>query len=80
MLEQRRADPLHDAAPDLLVDELWVDHGAAVLDAPVPEQLHETGIPVDFDVARLHAVGEGEGPGARHVVSRRYQLGLESRW
>ena len=34
---------------------------------------------VDLEVARLHAVGEGERPGARHIVARRHQLGLEAR-
>src|SRR5262249_48271958 len=79
MLEQRRANPLHDTAADLLVHEQWIYNGAAVLDAPVPEQLHETRVRVDFNVARLHAVGEGEGPGARHVVARRHELRLKSR-
>ena len=44
MLEQRPADALHHAAADPLVDELRVDHGAAVLHAPVLEQRDEAGL------------------------------------
>src|SRR5262249_37044189 len=75
----RPADPLHHAAANLLVDELRVDDRAAVLHAPVLEQLYDTGVGVDFEVARLHAVGEGERPGARHIVAGRHQLRLEAR-
>ena len=78
MLEQRLADALHHATPDLLVDELRIDHGAAVLHAPVLEQGDEAGLDVDLEVARLDAVGECERPGARHVVARRHQLRLEA--
>ena len=78
VLEQRAADPLHHAAADLLVDQLRIDHGAAVLHAPVLEQRDEAGVGVDLEIARLDAVGEGERPGARHVVARRHQLGLEA--
>src|SRR5262249_55896647 len=63
VLEPRPADPLHHAAANLLVDELRVDDRAAVLHAPVLEQLYDPGVGVDFEVARLHAVGEGERPG-----------------
>ena len=38
VLEQRRAEPLHDAAADLLVDELRVDDGAAILHHPMAQQ------------------------------------------
>ena len=78
VLEQRGADALHHAAAHLLVDQLRIDHGAAVLDAPVLEQLDEAGVGVDLEIARLDAVGEGERPGARHVMARRHQLGLEA--
>ena len=78
VLEQRGADALHHAAADLLVDQLRVDDGAAVLDAPVLQQRHRAGVGVDLEPARLDAVGEGERPGARHVVARRHQLGLEA--
>src|SRR5262249_60877716 len=77
--ERPPADPLHYAAANLLVDELRVDDRAAVLHAPVLEQLYDTGVGVDFEVARLHAVGEGERPGARHIVAGRHQLRLEAR-
>ena len=35
LLEQRRPEALHHAAPDLLVDQLRIDDGAAVLDDPM---------------------------------------------
>src|SRR4029077_14338950 len=35
VLEHHSANTLHDAAADLLVDQLRIDHGAAILDAPV---------------------------------------------
>ena len=35
LLEQRRAEALHHAAPDLLVDQLRIDDGAAILDHPM---------------------------------------------
>ena len=78
VLEQRAADALHDAAAHLLVDQLRIDDGAAVLHAPVLQQLDEAGVGVDLELARLDAVGEGERPGARHIVARRHQLGLEA--
>jgi len=65
LLEQRRADALHHAAANLFIDQLRIDDGAAVLDAPMVDELDEAGVGVDFEVARLNAVGESEGPGAR---------------
>ena len=41
------------------------------------EQLHESGLDVDFDEARLDAVGEGESVLARRVVPRDREFGLE---
>src|SRR5262249_45100738 len=78
MLQQRRADSLDDAAADLLVDELRVDDGAAVLYAPVLQQRDEAGVGVDFEVACLYAVGEGEREGARYIMARGHHLGLEA--
>ena len=78
VLEQRGADPLHHAAADLLVDELRVDHGAAILDHPMAQQLDEPGLGIDFEIGRLDAVGERERVGARHVMAGRHQLGLEA--
>src|SRR5260221_10240213 len=71
MLKKRGADTLYDTAADLLVDKLRVDDGAAIFHAPVLQQFHETGVGVDFEVARLDTVGEGERPGARYVMPRR---------
>ena len=78
LLEQSRADALHHAAANLFVDQLRIDDGAAILDAPVPQQFDEAGVGVDFEIARLDAVGEGEGPAARHVMARHHQFGLEA--
>ena len=79
MLEQHGADALHDATADLLIDELRIDHGAAILDAPVLQERHRAGADVDVEIGGLHAVGEGERPGARHIVARHHELGLETR-
>src|SRR5262249_24918010 len=78
VLEQRRADALHDAAADLLVDQLRVDDRAAILHTPVLQERDEPAVWVGTHPGGLDAVGEGEGPGARHVVARRHQLGLEA--
>src|SRR4051812_46004091 len=59
-LEQRCAEPLHHAAPDLLVNQLRVDDGAAILHDPVPEQLDEPGVDVDLEPRGLNAVREGK--------------------
>src|SRR5215475_7550249 len=67
VLEQRRADALHDAAADLLVDQLRIDDGAAVLHTPVLQERDESAVWVDLEPGGLDAVGEGERPGARHV-------------
>src|SRR6266478_6448959 len=47
-LEQRCTEALHHAAPDLLVDQLRIDDRAAILDHPMPEQLDEASIGVNF--------------------------------
>ena len=78
MFVERAADPLHDAAADLLVDKLRVDDCAAILDAPVFEKLHFAGRHIDFQIRALHAVGEGERPAARHIMTRDHELGLKA--
>ena len=77
-LEQRRPEALHHAAADLLVDQLRIDDGAAILHHPVPQQPDKAGIGVDFEPGRLHAVGEGERIFARHEMPGRHQLGLDA--
>jgi len=57
MLEQRGADALHHAAAHLFVDQLRIDDGAAVLDAPVLQQFDEARVGVDLEIAGLDAVG-----------------------
>ncbi len=61
MLVERAAEPLHHAAPHLLVDQQRVDDPAAILDHPMVEQLDDPGLHVDLEPAGLDAVGEGEG-------------------
>ena len=51
VLEQHAAEALHDAAAHLLVDELRVDDRAAVLHAPVLQELDEAGVGVDLEIA-----------------------------
>src|SRR6516164_1525324 len=50
VLEQNSADALDDAAADLLVDELRIDDGPAILDTPVLEQAHLARSDIDFEV------------------------------
>ena len=47
-LEQRPADALRDAAPDLLLHQQRVDDPPAVLDHPVAEQPHRAGFRIDL--------------------------------
>ncbi len=47
-LEQRGAEALHHATPDLLINQLGVDDGAAILDHPVLQQLHKAGVGIDL--------------------------------
>ena len=78
-LIERAADTLHDAAAYLFVHQHRVDDGAAVLHAPVLEQLDEAGFHIDLHQACLNAVAEGEAVLARRVVPGDGQLGLEFR-
>ena len=77
--EQRRAEPLHHPAPDLLVDQLRIDDGAAILDHPVLQQFDEAGVGIDLQPRGLNAVGEGERIFAGHKMPRRHQFGLDAR-
>jgi len=61
VLEQGRADSLHHTAPDLLIDELRVYHGAAILDAPVLKQSDEAAFHIDFEIARLMPLVKANG-------------------
>ncbi len=74
VLVQRAAQALHDAAAHLFVDQQRVDHAAAILDAPVFEQLHHAGLGIDFDPAGLDAVCEGEGVVLGDEVARLHQF------
>jgi hypothetical protein len=44
----------------------------------VLEQSNEARVGVDLEPARLYPVGERERPGARDIMPRRHQLGLEA--
>ena len=70
MLEQGRADTLHDAAADLLIDKLGIDDGAAVFHAPVLQKFHEARVDIDLKITCLDTVGESERPRARHIVPK----------
>ena len=48
LLEQRRAKPLHHPATNLLVNQLRIDDGPAILDHPMLEQLDEAGFGIDL--------------------------------
>src|SRR5205085_11054294 len=77
--EQRRAQPLHYATPDLLVDQLRIDDGAAIFNDPMSQQLDEAGLGVNLEPRGLDAVGEGEWIFSRYEVARRHQFGLDAR-
>ena len=65
-LVERAADALGDAAVDLALDDHRVDHGAAVVDDAVAQDLDLGGDRVGLDDRRVHAVGEGRpGSGSR---------------
>ena len=74
VLVERAADALHDAAAHLLVHQQRVDDAAAVLHAPVLEELHHAGVDVDLEPAGLHAVGEGERVLLGDEMPRLHQL------
>src|SRR3954468_19156141 len=57
-LEQRGAKALYYATSDLLIDQLWIDDGAAILDHPMLQQLHKAGIGIDLQPGGLNAIGE----------------------
>jgi hypothetical protein len=59
-LVENRADPLHDPPAHLLVHQERIDDAPAIVDRPLAENLDESGLAIDFHVARLHAI--------RHVV------------
>ena len=63
ILEERRAQPVHDAAAHLLVDQHGVHDAAAILNAPMAEQRDRTGFNINFQMARLNAVGHVIGAG-----------------
>ncbi len=52
----------------------WIDNPAAVLHAPVLQELHHARLDVDLEPAGLHAVGEGEGILLGDEVPRLHQL------
>src|SRR5439155_25262966 len=66
-------------SPDPLIDKLWIDKGAAILDHPKLQQLHNAGISIDFQPGGLNAIGEGKGVFARDKVPGSHKLGLNPR-
>ena len=80
MFEQGAADTLHAAAANLFVGELRIDHPAAILHHPMPEQLDEPGVGIDLHIGALNAVGEdikgiGQPETARHGQDRLQGVG-----
>ena len=60
-LVEGAADALHHPAPDLFVDQLRVDHPAAILDRPEIENLHEAGFRSTSTSAAIAALVNTKG-------------------
>src|SRR4029077_17165996 len=52
----------------------------AIFHAPMVQQLDESCVGIDFQVAPLNAVGEREWPCARNIMTRGHKLSLEAGW
>ena len=76
VLVERGADALDDGAAHLLRDQGRVDHGPAVFDRDVPQNLHEPRLDVHLDDHHVHAVRPGDRP-RRRVVRGGLEGGLE---
>nr|WP_245448118.1 hypothetical protein [Bradyrhizobium nitroreducens] len=76
LLEQRCAQPLHDAAAELFVDQHRIDDAAAILDDEMLQELDEPGLDIDLQRAALDAVGEGKGIALRREMMAHGQLRL----
>src|SRR6185503_7750946 len=72
-LEKRLADALRQAAVELAFDDHRIDHRADIVDGAVTQDPDRAGVAVDFELADMHAVGEGE---VRRIVVGRF---VESR-
>jgi hypothetical protein len=59
--EERCADPMKDAAADLLVEQERLDDAAAILEAPVLQKRDDPGVGIDLEVAGLDAVRRDPG-------------------
>ena len=66
-LEQRSTEALYHTTPDLLVDELRVDDGAAILDDPMLQQLDKAGVDIDLEPI---VVAHTSVPSARGIMER----------
>src|SRR6185436_8648291 len=64
------------ATADLFIDKQGIDDPPAVLDHPVFEDLDESGLGIEFDLAALDSVGEGERIALWRKVMRYRQLRL----
>ncbi len=78
LFHQRATETLDHAATHLLVDELRVEDGTAILDHPEIQELEEAGVGIDLDVASLDAVGERNIVITRHEMAGRHQFRLEA--
>ena len=78
VLVERVPDALRDAARDLPLDDVGVDHRAAVLAHDVAEELHLAGVDVDLagaDVGGVHPDRAGGGGVARRRLQARRRAG-----
>ena len=66
-LRERLADPLRQAAVELALDDHRIDHRADIVHRVVRDQLRGAGLRIDFHLADMRAIGEGE---VRRVVER----------
>ena len=77
MLHQRRAQPLHNTAPYLFVDELRVQHRAAILNNPMLQKLDEARLGIDLQQGGLDPICEGKRIFPRHIMAGGDKFGLE---
>ena len=57
LLEERRADAVHRAAPDVPLQRHGIDHRAAVVDGGVVEEVHLAGLDIDLDHREYDSYG-----------------------
>ena len=61
VFEEGTADPLNDTTAYLLIDQQRIDYATAILNDPMPQRRHESGLQVDFYQRALNTVGDTKG-------------------